>query len=240
MLAGAALLAIQAMQTPFSRYWQPWTLRFALGAGTLVMVAWLLAPGIRSLLQSAPIAQTDRQVAAWLHAASSPLLIESMRWVSLVHGIAGIFGMAAIAAAVLWWNGKCEALPTLIASVAGGTLINVLVKLAVRRDRPDWGYGLDALESFSFPSGHTEGAMLFYGVVVIWLWPRMRAPWMRVALSIGAASLVLLVAASRIVLGLHFLSDCVAAVLEALLWLAICLAAAHPARAFTYPVGKPP
>lgn len=61
-----------------------------------------------------------------------------------------------------------------------------------------------------------------------------------VALSIGTAALVLLVAASRIVLGLHFPSECVAAVLGALQWLAICRAAAQPARAFTYAVAKVP
>ena len=40
----------------------------------------------------------------------------------------------------------------------------------------------------------------------------------------AAAAMVLLVAASRIMLGVHFFSDCVAGVLEALVWLCICLA----------------
>ena len=228
------------MQTPFSGHWQTWTIRLAGGAATLLILVWLLAPGIRGFLQSAAVADTDRQVATWLHAASSPLVIEGMRGVSLMHGIAGVLCMTAIAAAVLGWRGEWAALPTLIASVGGGMLINVAVKFTVQRDRPDWGYGLDTLESFSFPSGHTEATTLFYGVIVVWLWPRVRAPWIRVALLVTATSLVVLVAASRIVLGLHFLSDCVAAVLEALLWLAICLAAARPARASTRPVGEAP
>ena len=77
------------MQTPFCSYWQAWSIRLAPDAGTLVMLDWLLPPGIPWLLQSATIAQTDRQVDTWLHAASSPLLIAGKRWVSLVRGVAG-------------------------------------------------------------------------------------------------------------------------------------------------------
>ena len=77
------------MQTPFCSYWQAWSIRLAPDAGTLVMLDWLLPPGIPWLLQSATIAQTYRQVDTWLHAASSPLLIAGKRWVSLVRGVAG-------------------------------------------------------------------------------------------------------------------------------------------------------
>lgn len=175
-----------------------------------------------------------------LHAASAPSFIAFMRWVSLFHGIASILCMTVIAAAALWWYGEQEKLPTLMAIVPVGMLINVAVKFAVRRDRPDWGYGLGTLETFSFPSGHTEGATLFYGAIVVWLWPRIHTAWMRVALLIAATSLVLVVAASRIVLGLHFLSDCVAAVLEALVWLSICLLGARPAVGSPVPVRREP
>lgn len=203
--------------------------RVALGASTLIGLAWLLAPSLREFLQSSKVLETDSQVAAWLHAAANPSIIEFMSWVSLFHGIGGVLCITAIAATALYCYGEWDALPALLASVPGGMLINVGVKFAVQRDRPDWGYGLDTLESFSFPSGHTQGATLYYGAVVLWLWPRIRNTWMRVALLIIATSLVLLVATSRIVLGLHFLSDCIAAALEALLWLAICLGATHAA-----------
>ena len=217
-----------------------WSIRVVLGASTLIVLAWLLAPNIRGLLQSSTVMEMDRQVAAWLHAASSPSLIEFMRWISLFHGIAGVLCMTAIAAAALGWYGEWEVLPTLLASVPGGMLINVAVKFAVQRERPHWGYGLESLESFSFPSGHTEGATLFYGVMVVWLWPRIGTLWMRATLLVVVASLVLLVATSRIVLGLHFLSDCIAAVLEALLWLVVCLAAARSADRVAAPLRKNP
>ena len=51
----------------------------------------------------------------------------------------------------------------------------------------------------------------------------MRGGGARTALLIAAISMVLFVAASRIALGVHFMTDCVAAVIEAGGWLAICL-----------------
>ncbi len=207
-----------------------WISRVAFGAGALVGVAWLLGPVIDDFLRASFIAGADRQAAEWLHASTSPSLAEFMRWISVFHGTAGILAMAAIAATALWLNGERVALLILAASVPGGMLLNVAVKHAVQRARPDWGYAQQALETFSFPSGHTAGAALLYGVIVAWLWPRLRSAWTRVALLSTATSLVLLVAASRIALGVHFLSDCIAAVFEAMLWLAICLVGARPVR----------
>ena len=204
-----------------------WALHVALGCGALVAAAWLFAPALREFLQHGIVAEADRQVAAWLHLRTTPPLVEFMRGVSFLHGTAGILAMTALAALVLRHEGESPGLPALVAAVPGGLLLNVVVKHAVQRARPDWGYALQALGSFSFPSGHTAGATLFYGVIVVWLWPRWRQMRERVAALTAAAAMVLLVGASRIVLGVHFLSDCIGAVIEAGVWLAICLPGAH-------------
>lgn len=205
--------------------------RIAAGASALVLFAWLFAPNLRAFLDSSGVAVPDRQVAAWLHAAANAPFIEAMRWVSVLQGTAGMLAMTAVAAALLWRTGQRRAVPLLLASVPGGMLLNVAVKHAVQRPRPDWGYALQMPDSFSFPSGHVAGATLFYGLAVVWFWPRLRTVWARAVLSIATASMVLLVAVSRIVLGVHYPSDCVGAVVEGLLWLAICAPAAHAAGA---------
>ena len=205
--------------------------RIAGGASALVLLTWLFAPNLRAFLGSSVVAVPDRHVAAWLHAAASAPFTEAMQWVSILQGTAGMLVMTAIAAALLWRAGRRQAVPLLLASVPGGMLLNVAVKHAVQRPRPDWGYALQMPDSFSFPSGHVAGATLFYGLAVVWFWPRLRTRWMRAALPIAAVSMVLLVAVSRIVLGVHYASDCVGAVVEALLWLAICAASGRAAGA---------
>lgn len=199
------------------------------GAATFSAAAWVLGPTIRRFLQSSAILDADRFVAASLHAAASPSLIGFMVWVSWAHGTVGILALTAIAASATWRYSNRLPLPVLMAAVPGGLLLNVAIKHAVQRPRPDWGYALQALETYSFPSGHTAGATLFYGIVLVWLWPRVRGVGARTALLIAAISMVLLVAASRIVLGAHFMTDCVAAVIEAGIWLAICLIGAPEA-----------
>ena len=201
--------------------------RIAGGASALVLLAWLFAPNLRAFLGSSVVAVPDRQVAAWLHATVSAPFTELMHWVSALQGTAGMLAMTAIAAALLWRAGQGQALPLLLASVPGGMLLNVAVKHAVQRPRPDWGYALQMPDSFSFPSGHVAGATLFYGLAVVWFWPRLRTRWMRAALPIVVVSMVLLVAVSRIALGVHYPSDCIGAVVEGLLWLAICASGAH-------------
>ena len=228
------------MKALSSRLPRHWVGQVAIGACSVIAAAWLLGSSIRTFLQSNAVLNADRFVADAFHAAASQSVTAFMVWVSWAHGTAGILALTAIAASVTWRHSNRLALPILLAAVPGGLLLNVAVKHAVQRPRPEWGYALQALETYSFPSGHTAGAMLFYGVVVVWLWPRMRCLGAQLALSIAAMLMVLLVAASRLVLGVHFMTDCVAAVIEAGVWLAICLFGAQRSFAISSPwVGEP-
>ena len=189
------------------------------------MSVWLLAPGIRALLQGGPVRAMDARLATWLQAGmTSQAFAQFMEWLSLLHGTAGILAMTALAAAALWRIGEREWSLVLGVTVPGGLLLNVAAKHAVHRARPDWGHALEALESFSFPSGHTAGAAVFYGVAAAWLWPRLGSAWARTALLFAALGMVLLVATSRVARGMHFPSDCFGAMLEISVWLTVCLA----------------
>lgn len=228
---------MKALSPHISRHWVG---QVVCGAASIVAAAWLLGPITRTFLQSSTVLDADRLVAASLHAAASPSLTEFMVWLSWAHGTVGILVLTAIAASAMWRYSKRLPLPVVMVTVPGGMLLNVAVKHAIQRPRPDWGYALQALETYSFPSGHTAGAMLFYGIFVVWLWPRVRRIEARIALLIAAILMVLLVAASRIILGVHFMTDCIAAVIDSGAWLAICLFRAPRTAISSSPwVGKP-
>ena len=73
----------------------------------------------------------------------------------------------------------------------------------------------------SFPSGHTAGSIVVYGLLWYVLRQRLAKPW-RIALGVFFAALVGLISASRIWLEAHFASDVAAgALLGVLIW---CLA----------------
>lgn len=110
-------------------------------------------------------------------------------------------------------------------AVFGGMALNFLLKNLFLRQRPHFNDAILTLTSYSFPSGHTMMATVFYGTLCALAASRTR-DWRCRALAIfGAAILISLVGFSRIYLGAHFLSDVLAAIAEGLAWLAFCLIA---------------
>jgi len=94
--------------------------------------------------------------------------------------------------------------------LTGGVVLAIykMLKGTTRRERPyyHWATGITAavppLDRYSFPSGHTLHAVSFT-VVALHYYPQLA--WVLVPFT-------LLVASSRVVLGLHYPSDALAAV----------------------------
>jgi undecaprenyl-diphosphatase len=90
-----------------------------------------------------------------------------------------------------------------LASIAGLAASVLLIKLVVRRRRPEgeWGAIYRNTDPHSFPSGHAARAILLAVLAVAW------GPWWLAAVLLPWAPLVAL---SRVAMGLHYLSDVVA------------------------------
>jgi undecaprenyl-diphosphatase len=109
-------------------------------------------------------------------------------------------------------------------AVAGGLLLNVVLKHAYERARPRFDDPFLTLETYSFPSGHTAGATVFYGVLSAFLVSRTSEHRRRAAWVAAAGVAIALVAFSRIYLGAHYLSDVLAAACSSTAWLVLSLA----------------
>jgi undecaprenyl-diphosphatase len=138
----------------------------------------------------------------------------SAEWIGIV-----LFALVAFFA----WKRSWPSLVMLIIAVPGGMLLNEWLKVAVHRQRPfvegpfvDWS-------GYSFASGHTIGATLLYGQLLLFLLPVLKARRSRLLCIVSAMSLVVLVGFSRIALGAHFLTDVLAAIIFGTVWLAFCL-----------------
>ena len=81
------------------------------------------------------------------------------------------------------------------------------------------------LTSSSFPSSHMATATLFYGFLAVVLLGRVRRRGHRMLIVLATAVLVTLIGVSRLYLGVHYLSDVLAAGAVSLAWLALCHAA---------------
>jgi membrane-associated phospholipid phosphatase len=128
---------------------------------------------------------------------------------------------------------------TLVVAVPGGMVLNEWLKVLVHRQRPfvegpfvDWS-------GYSFASGHTIGATLLYGQLLLFILPALKRRHWRIFTVSSAILLVALVGFSRIALGAHFLTDVLAAIVFGIIWLALCLVAGRPMgrRSLQSPVG---
>jgi membrane-associated phospholipid phosphatase len=86
--------------------------------------------------------------------------------------------------------------------------LNSLLKEVFGRVRPDFDEGGARLDSLSYPSGHSSGIATLATVALILAWPVLAPYARRLWLFLGVAA-VFLVGLTRMLLGVHFLSDVV-------------------------------
>jgi undecaprenyl-diphosphatase len=176
------------------------------------------------------ITVVDLQLANWLHAHATPALTQVMLAVSTLHGMLSMSILTVLLAILLNWRGERDRLPGLMLVVPGGIVLNTVLKFAFHRARPHFLDPIVTLTTYSFPSGHVAGSTLFYGFVAVLLIDHTRSRIRQVTVVIGALLMVGLVAASRMYLGAHFLSDVLAAFFESFAWLGFCLVGIHVIR----------
>ena len=146
--------------------------------------------------------ERERLVALWMHgAATRAWVVRALTTVSLA-GDGWLW--YAIIAALPWWGGPTggSAAARMLCVGTVNLILYKIVKRWIARPRPfRVCEGLRecarSLDEFSFPSGHTLHSVAFsfiltayYPAFAIFVWP-----------------LTLLIAASRIILGLHYPSD---------------------------------
>jgi membrane-associated phospholipid phosphatase len=110
--------------------------------------------------------------------------------------------------------------PFLLIVVGGNGLITTTIKQLDDRVRPT----IDPIASTlgpSFPSGHSSWSAAFFAAAALLL-SRGRSRRVRIALSGLAAGLAVAVAASRVLLGVHWLTDVLAGLAVGWAWFAAC------------------
>lgn len=140
---------------------------------------------------------------------------------TLVGSEAVMGGVGLVLLAVLCRRRAWVDALTVATSVAGAAALVVGLKLLVSRPRPGAAYRLGPVDhAWSFPSGHTLTTAVVV-TLVAWVLVRGRAAMQARLVHVVAALLVLGVAASRVYLGYHWLSDVVASLLVAASWLVV-------------------
>jgi undecaprenyl-diphosphatase len=170
-----------------------------------------------------PLVQLDTSVASWLHAHATPTLTQVMLLVSHAHDPIFIDAYSLVVAIILARRREWFWIVGLAAAAPGGLLLNGLIKRLFERARPSFDDPLLTLTTFSFPSGHTAGAMLFYGTLSAYVLSRAHSSRVRDAALALWFLMVIVVGFSRMYLGVHYLSDVLGGATWSLAWLTLCL-----------------
>ena len=170
-----------------------------------------------------PLLGADRDVSAWAERAvsGSSALLRVSQAVTLLGDPVGITVVAAVLALVLWRRGSGRLALYVVAARVGALVLSQGLKHLVDRTRPVFDAPVAEALGPSFPSGHALGSAVFWTTCAVVLVPRVRRP---VLLLAGAVLVAVLVSASRVLLGVHFLSDVTGGLLLGLGWAAVCTA----------------
>ena len=144
-----------------------------------------------------------------------------LRDVSQLGGYIGVAVVALIVAVVEW---RRTALPGgvgfLVLAVGGQFVVADLVKAIVQRPRPDI-HPLTGFSGTSFPSGHATAAAATY-MACAFLLSRRRSLNTKAMLVGLAAGIAASVAATRVLLGVHWFTDVLAGLAVGWAWFAVC------------------
>jgi len=179
----------------------------------------------QDVVRGGPLAKLDVELARWFHAHATHTLVVAMLVVAQAFSTVAISAYAVLAVALLWTRGARPDAFTVFIAVAGVLVLNVLLKLAFQRARPVFDDPVITLETYSFPSGHVAASTVFYGLVAAWAFRHVRGAWGRIGTAALAFAALVLVAFSRMLLGVHYLTDTIGACAEGAAWLAVCFGA---------------
>lgn len=176
-----------------------------------------------------PLLALDDGLARWMHDAAGPALLQAFSLISAAHTLPPLWAASLLIGGWLGWRGDRLWSWLLPVALAGGACLNMAWKGFFERERPSYSGLAETLASYSFPSGHALHAGVFYGMLALMAWQKLPArPGWQAAAVAAAGLMALLVAAGRVVLGVHYLADVVAGLLGGLAWCALLMAILVP------------
>lgn len=208
-----------------------------LGALLAMVIAgaglWAFADIAGELMEADEGHNLDVTVLAYLrpyanpHDALGPPWFErSVAELTTFGGTANLTLIAVVIVLFLLIQKRIASALLVIVALGGGVAISEWVKALFGRDRPPLIYRAVETTSASFPSGHAMLSTVTYltlGALLAQVMPRRR---LKVFVLATAVLLALIVGASRVYLGVHWLSDVLAGWSLGAAWAMICWLAA--------------
>jgi membrane-associated phospholipid phosphatase len=207
-------------------------LRALLAAIALVLVAvpfglllFLVQDKWSPLLRADSGARDDLHSYAVHHAP----FVTAMRVLSFIGSTTVWLALFTAVVAWLMWRRLPRLALFVVVTVAGSSVLNLVVKQAVHRARPVLPDPVAHATGMSFPSGHAQAALVGFAVLLLVFLPLLRGAWRAIAVAV-AALLTIGIGFSRVALGVHYVSDVLAGYVLGAAWVIAMTAAFNALR----------
>ncbi len=213
----------QSLRTRLALAWrEPERRLLAIALVAALFSAGAFARIAEDYLTNDPLARWDVSFARWLFDARSSAGVDVFRVVTSLGSPALILAVAAVLCVTFYRRRRLEEAALLVVVLGGAELLNLGLKLAFHRPRPDVAFV--ELETYSFPSGHAMIATAACGVFVYLLWGRLPSRRIRLLVAAAFGAVAALIGFSRLYLGVHYLSDVLGGIAAGVTWLSVSIA----------------
>jgi membrane-associated phospholipid phosphatase len=163
----------------------------------------------------------DASAARWGADNATPTSTRVLGAITWLGATVTVLAVTALLGALEWLRRRRLAVFAFMTTVVvGQNLIANTVKALVERERPPVLH-LAPSSGYSFPSGHAAAAAATWAAVVVVL-GRGRPFRAKAWLAAGAAAVTVAVASSRVLLGVHWLTDVVGGAALGFGWFVVC------------------
>lgn len=189
--------------------------------GALAIFGWMLSVA----LDPHQVATLDLPLLRHVTSARTSVLVTAARVVSTAGSPTVL---CVLAVGVTLWLARIARSyrPVVLTTVVlcGGGVLDAGFKNIVARPRPPIELRAVAAHGYSFPSGHSLFAALVLPLIAVLVAPKLQSVGRRAMSWLAAILAVVVIGLSRLVLGVHYLSDVLAGWSLAAAWLFLALA----------------
>ncbi|HEX5303666.1 MAG TPA: phosphatase PAP2 family protein [Streptosporangiaceae bacterium] len=173
-------------------------------------------------LQWAPLESVDHHAATWLNSlvAGHPAVVRVIKVVTWLGSGGVLWTLTGVAAIVLAIRRRWRLVIYLLVAGAGELVLDPVLKALVGRLRPVVAHPIAHGNGNSFPSGHSLGSFVCYGALFLVFLPVVRGTWRRVFTAVTVV-LIAAIGISRLLLGVHYISDVLGGWTLGITWLGL-------------------
>jgi undecaprenyl-diphosphatase len=205
-------------------------LHLTIGLAVIITGAWCFSEIAEEIGPGSEWHAFDQQVTVWFEQHAHPALTTAAHALSFCGSVAFLTAVSIAFGIYFFTRGAWNRLLELAVTMLGGSLLNIVLKHFFERQRPAFENPIVTLTSYGFPSGHTMGSTLLYGLLALIAARFIRSALGRAAVFSLAITAISLIGLTRIYLGAHYLTDVAAAIAAGAAWLAVCWTTAETFR----------